>query len=674
MKKTILLCMIMVMGVWAFGQKDSIAPIVLDEVALKTFRLELPQDKTPFALSRFRFSLADPPRPESSLDAFLVATPGLFIQNSTNYAQDSRIAIRGFGSRAAFGIRGIKLIVDGIPETTPDGQGQVDNLTLGLIRSIEVLRGAQSALYGNASGGVILINTADFETLDRAAASVRWGSYGLQQHRVTTHWGSAAQKWLVHAERFKTTGYREASGMLSHQLQLKARFERPEQGQWNWQINYTDSPYAQDAGGLTLEEVQSQRRQARSRNIEYQTEEAVRQFKTGLSYKKTRGTQSLHAYGFYAYRDFEALLPFENGGAVALQRGYFGQGVRWQKQISKGKLQLGYDWAQQQDYRTRYDNRFGVRDAQTLDQVEKFNTLGTFAMGQWSIKRSVFMANLRYDTNVLAVNDRWLTDGDASDRLLYNTLNPSMGWQYALFSKTALFTNFSTAFETPALSELSADPQGSGGFNPKLKPQKSQTVELGGRSLSDNSHWELVFFWIRTQDELTPYELSQYSGRTFYQNAGSTLRKGIEFFYKQRLSSSLEAMVSYTFSDLKFDRFITDNGDYSGNQLPGLPRHFGFAQLVYEADDWQGRFSTQYRGEMFTANDNAVAVAPVWLMDLSLQRVLDFTTTKITPYVGVQNLTQQDYYDNIRINAFGRRYYEPAAGRQWYFGVKVGLK
>ncbi|MEL0202084.1 MAG: TonB-dependent receptor, partial [Flavobacteriaceae bacterium] len=294
MKKTILLCMIMVMGVWAFGQKDSIAPIVLDEVALKTFRLELPQDKTPFALSRFRFSLADPPRPESSLDAFLVATPGLFIQNSTNYAQDSRIAIRGFGSRAAFGIRGIKLIVDGIPETTPDGQGQVDNLTLGLIRSIEVLRGAQSALYGNASGGVILINTADFETLDRAAASVRWGSYGLQQHRFTTHWGSAAQKWLVHVERFKTTGYREASGMLSHQLQLKARFERPEQGQWNWQLNYTDSPYAQDAGGLTLEEVLSQRRQARSRNIEYQTEEAVKQFKTGLSYQKTRGTQSLH--------------------------------------------------------------------------------------------------------------------------------------------------------------------------------------------------------------------------------------------------------------------------------------------------------------------------------------------------------------------------------------------
>ncbi len=678
MKKNACLLLIWILGLSAIAQEDSIPVITLDAVELKLFRSAVSQEKTPFAISQFSFSNIDPPRPEGSLDAFLAATPGLFIQNSSNYAQDSRISIRGFGSRAAFGIRGIKLIVDGLPETTPDGQGQVDNLTLGLIRNIEVLRGAQSALYGNASGGVILINTLDFDPNASTTAGLRMGSYGLQQQQIATQFATPNQQWMIHAGRFKTDGYRSFSQMLSHQLQLKGKFDRPNDAQWNWQLNYTDSPYARDAGGLTLEEVKNNRKQARDRNVQFQTEEAVQQLKTGLAYRKKEGDRLFNSYAFFNHRIFDAFLPLNDGGAVALQRSYFGQGASWQipflPQRGQGTLRLGFDWAVQNDARKRYDNNFGKRDAATLDQIEIFQNLGMFALGQWMVGASNWMAGLRYDTNILKVNDRFLVNGNASDRILLNALNPSLGWHYDYKKGGSLFANFSTAFETPALSELSADPLGTGGFNNDLKPQKSTTYEMGWRIKKADVETELVVFWIKTKDELTPYELAAFNGRTFYQNAGSTDRKGVEFFHKRKLSTYLTARISYTFADLKFDAFLTENNDFSGNVLPGIPKHTSYGQLNYTGPAWQGQLALQYRGDFFADNSNAVAVDNVLLIDLSLQRTITLQKTRLTPYFGIQNLMNQDYFDNIRINAFGGRFYEPAAGRQLYLGIKFAVK
>jgi len=237
-----------------------------------------------------------------------------------------------------------------------------------------------------------------------------------------------------------------------------------------------------------------------------------------------------------------------------------------------------------------------------------------------------------------------------------------------------LFANFSTAFETPALSELSADPLGTGGFNNDLKPQKSTTYEMGWRIKKADVETELVVFWIKTKDELTPYELAAFNGRTFYQNAGSTDRKGVEFFHKRKLSTYLTARISYTFADLKFDAFLTENNDFSGNVLPGIPKHTSYGQLNYTGPAWQGQLALQYRGDFFADNSNAVAVDNVLLIDLSLQRTITLQKTRLTPYFGIQNLMNQDYFDNIRINAFGGRFYEPAAGRQLYLGIKFAVK
>jgi len=138
---------------------DSLSTIEIEEVYISTTRILTPLRTLPTSISKQDSIASKINYQKNSLQEFLLTHPGVLAMNTNNYAQDLRISIRGFGARSAFGIRGIKLIVDGIPESTPDGQGQVDNLMLDDLQSVEVLKGPSSSLYGNASGGVIKLNS-----------------------------------------------------------------------------------------------------------------------------------------------------------------------------------------------------------------------------------------------------------------------------------------------------------------------------------------------------------------------------------------------------------------------------------------------------------------------------------------------------------------------------------
>jgi len=330
----------------------------LNNLFIQSSRINSTLQKLPVSVSVYQATPDDATRQQLSLQEFTQQSPGLFAQNTNNFAQDLRISIRGFGARAAFGIRGIKLIVDGIPETTPDGQGQLDNLTLGIIDRIEIVKGPSSSLYGNASGGVIDIQTID--KVERPFSNWKGsvGSYGFQNFQATGGINSENATYIFHGNYVASDGYRDQSGFKQVNTNFKAKFDISDRLTIKALLNYSDSPEADDPGSLTLEAVQENRRQARDRNILFETGETIRQFKVGVSttWIKNKFT-TIDGYLFYNNRQFDGKLPFEFGGIIDLGRDYLGQGASITYSKGRNTVKAGYDFGYQNDNRQRLNLR-----------------------------------------------------------------------------------------------------------------------------------------------------------------------------------------------------------------------------------------------------------------------------------------------------------------------------
>ena len=304
------------------------------------------------------------------------------------------------------------------------------------------------------------------------------------------------------------------------------------------QLNATKSPYAQDAGGQTLDDLTNARRTARDRNLQYKSEESITHYKSGATvyYEKKKIDVSL--YGFIAQRNFEGKLPFANGGWIKLNRKYTGQGGRFSLNHERKKLQLktqlSYDIAAQKDRRKRFVNNEGDKGELTLNQEEVFHSFGIALIQHLIYGPFTINGGIRWDANELKVTDNFLTDGDQTAQRTLNAWSPQVGLSYTFSPRFSSFVNLSRSYETPTLSELSANPTGSGGFNPFVDIQVADNLEGGIHYTSRKTNASLVYFSITTSNDLVAYELADSPGRTFYQNVGSTTRKGVEFLIKHQ--------------------------------------------------------------------------------------------------------------------------------------------
>ena len=376
--------------------QDSIQKIDLDNVIVKSTKINSSIQQAPLSVTLKSFREEKNFNSQSSFSDFIKNTPGVFTTSENNFSQDLRISIRGFGARSAFGIRGIKLIVDGIPETTPDGQSQLDNLPLGLVSNIEILRGPNANLYGNSSGGVISINTLTNSSENYYRTSGIFGAYQYQSLQKTRILDWKTSSLIIHYDKRRSNGYRDQSEYKSSILNLKYTNDLDKKNKIIWQVNYTDSPYAYDSGGLKLSEVKDDRRQARKNNIDYDTYEKVKQIKTGFSwnYKKSENSY-LDSYFFYQNRDFLSKLPFNYGGIITLDRNYYGLGTKYTKNSSfenrKRTLVLGIDHLNQSDDRRRYKNEFGDKGEITLDQKSNLKPQGYICLIRHRILQDFFL-------------------------------------------------------------------------------------------------------------------------------------------------------------------------------------------------------------------------------------------------------------------------------------------
>ena len=647
--------------------QDSIQKIDLDNVIVKSTKINSNKKEIPLSVSIKNFRDEKNYNSQSSFSDFTRNTPGLFTSSSNNFSQDLRISIRGFGARSAFGIRGIKLIVDGIPETTPDGQSQLDNLPLGLVSSVEILRGPNANLYGNSSGGVISINTLTKSSEKHYRYSGIFGAYqyqSLQRTRILD-WNSSSL--IIHYDKRRSNGYRDQSGYKSNILNLKYINDLDNKNKIVWQINYTDSPYAYDAGGLKLSEVENDRRQARKNNIDYDTYEKVKHLKTGVSWNHKRNENSFFdSYFFYQKRDFFTKLPFNFGGVISLDRDYYGLGTKYTKRYALDNrsrtLVLGLDYLNQSDERKRYKNDLGVKGEITFDQIERFKSTGLYILSQTSYDSGFLVRyGIRYDVNIIRT--------DSSSSIMLDKLNPSLGLSYKVNSNDNIFFSFGTSFETPTLNELSNNPNGEG-LNEDLKSSSSLNYEIGWRKAVSNLTLEAIAYVISSENEILPYELEQFPGKNFYQNVGSTSRYGLELNSHLSFKGG-KINLSYTLSKNKFEDFIIDNNNLADNLIPGIPSQMLDLDLIFKLS--RGRsliISNRLIGERYADNANETLISSYNLLNIKYSKEI-FKKSEI--FLGVNNAFNQEYFDNIRINAFGKRYYEPAPKRNFYFGINLSF-
>lgn len=647
----------------------------LDEIVVTATRIESSVRDVPRSISLVRQERIQNATQQLGIDEALAAVPGLYMQNRYNFSQDLRVSLRGFGARSSFGIRGIRIYVDGIPETLPDGQGQVDSIDLGSTSRIEVLRGPASSLYGNASGGVIAVETelADIEPFVEVGLAA--GELGFQRYHVKSGGSFDTADYLFNVSTQTVDGYRDHSKMRGHLLNGKVGIALNERDKLTVAVNHTDQPESLDAGGIDAAQAAAEPRSARDVNVDFNAGEELSQQRLGFIYERPRAAGELMLRNYYVWRDFGNQLPFVDGGAVDLQRFFWGLGAQYtfaDRLPEALGLTVGFDVDRQDDDRKRFDNLQGVNGTMVFDQEEKVDSSGVYVQGRYAMSKVwTLSAGLRYDEVTFEIDDRYLQDGDDSGRIEFSEVSPSIGIDADL-GEHIVFATFSSAFETPTTTEL-ANPDASGGFNLLLRPQLADNYELGIKGSRFDTFYELSVFRIDIEDELVPFELQAFPGRTFYQNAGTSDRSGVEAALAWQGDSGWAADLSWTWSDFTFDEFRDDDGnDFGGKELPGLPEHFAYAGLSYDSDSgWHARLEAIYSGSLYADNANAASVDSYVVANFRASRAYRSGPWLVRPYVGINNLFDERYNSNIRINAFGARYYEPAPDRNIYAGIDV---
>ena len=647
--------------------QDSIQIVDLENVVVKSTRINTNQKQAPLSVTLKSFSEDKNFSSQSSFSDFIKNTPGVFTTSSNNFSQDMRISIRGFGARSAFGIRGIKLIVDGIPETTPDGQSQLDNLPLGLISNIEILRGPNANLYGNSSGGVISINTLTNPNDKFYRTSGIFGAYQYQSIQRTRVLDWKNSNLIIHYDKRRSNGYRDQSNYKTSILNLKYINQLDQSNKIVWQINYTDSPYAYDPGGLKLSEVEDNRRQARKNNIDYDTYEKVKHLKTGISWNYKKNDNSFFdSYFFYQQRDFYSKLPFNFGGIISIDRNYYGLGTKFTRNKNlenrNNTFVMGIDHLSQSDDRKRFKNNFGLKGDRTLSQMENFDTTGIYLVSQTNFNSGLLLRyGIRYDINSIGI--------DSNNKVNLDKINPSLGISYSINSSDNIFFSFGTSFETPTLNELSNNPDGSG-FNKDLKSNNAVNYEIGWRKSLSNIAFEAVAYITNSDNEILPYEIELFPGKNFYRNVGSTLRQGIEISSSVSFQGGL-FNLNYTLSKNRFKDFILDGDDLSENLIPGIPSQMLDLEVLFKLSKKRMLILTnRLIGERYADNLNETLVSSYNIFNVKYSKEI-FKKSQFS--LGVNNLFNEEFYDNIRINAFGKRYYEPAPKRNFYFGINFSF-
>jgi iron complex outermembrane receptor protein len=699
----------------------------LEPVVVTATRIEQLSFDLPVAIDSISTEqIQDTGKPGVNISEQLNRVPGTVVQNRESYAQEQQITIRGFGARSQFGTRGIKLLADGIPASTPDGQGSPGLFDLDSAKSIEVLRGPFSALYGNHSGGVVQIFTEDGPPVPTLSGGMSAGGWGSWKARLKFGGTTDSVNYIGSLSRFETEGYRDHSFAQKDQFNAKLGTTPTPGSSLTFVVNYLNQPGNLDPLGLTAAQVSRNPRQADPSASAFDTRRNLDNLQAGFVYEnRITDADTLRAMAYVGDRDNDAFLAIplttqngirQSGGDSVLKQDFWGVGARWTHKSTLANQPLtltsGVDYDTATGNRKGYINNLGDQGALKRDEGDAVDSYGGYIQAEWeALSRLSLSGGVRYSLVRFDSTDHFICtttlvtapgtapglcsgsttpisttnfNPDDSGAQNYSAWTPVAGVLYKVTPQFNLYANAGRSFETPTFIELAYRADSGSGLNFGLKPSKSTHYEIGAKAFpTSRTRMDLAVFQINTHDEIVVF--TNVGGRSTYQNAGDTRRQGVELSVDSELGAGFNAYLALTYLDARFtDPFRTCVGTCAApnatvnpnNKIPGVPPYTAYGELT-----WRHAFIG------FVTGLEARTQEKVYVNDINSESADAYTTVswragfeqrrgswRIAEFVRVDNIFDREYMGAVAVNDANGRYYFPAPTRSLLIGGSVGYQ
>lgn len=694
-------CILMSMGcissplVWA-------EDLTQDVTVLPTLHVEATRTDTTYLQTPASVFRIDAPQVDTysqvNLTEVVKGIPSLQLRNRENYAQDLQLSMRGFGARSTFGVRGIRLYVDGIPATMPDGQGQTSNIDLSSLDHVEVLTGPFSSLYGNSSGGTILTSTKEGQGKDSIELSYSGGSHDKSRAGLVLQGGAKGANepsYVISSSYFDTDGYREHSGAEKVLNNAKLSWNLDDGSKINWVTNYIKI-HADDPQGLTHDQWNANPKQQVPFLKQFNVRKDIEQTQTGVTWSKPINDKNeLYAMAYLGNRQVTQYQSIPKstqdasinhaGGVIDFERDYYGADFRWtgKELLANTTVSVGVALDAMDEDRKGFENynlvngqpSYGVKGNLRRDEDNTLWNIDPYLQASWQ-----FLPTWRLDTGVRYSNvhykskDNYLSNGDDSGKTDYSKVLPSAALSWQIVPELMAYVSYAKGFETPTFTEMAYRPDGESGFNFDLTASTSDTYETGLKSQNQLGDFTLAVFQTKTKDDIV--SAGNSNGRSTFRNADKTLREGVEFAWNKKLWRDLTATASYTYLDATFDADIPALGSIaqipSGNAIPGIAKNQAYASLAWQpSHGLYGGIDVQYMDKVYVNDTNSDAAPSYSVTSANVGYTWVMGDWKVNSFARVDNLFDKNYAGSVIVNDGNGRYFEPADGRNWSAGLRV---
>jgi iron complex outermembrane receptor protein len=635
----------------------------------------------------------------SDVTELLSGIPGVTALDRQNYAQDTQLSIRGFGSRATFGVRGLRLYADGIPASMPDGQGQLSHYSVLGADRLQIMRGPFSALYGNSSGGVVQLWSREGTPEPSARVRATYGSYDTRSIGAQTLGSTGPLDYNLAVSRFETDGYRDHSAARRDSVNLRLGVEFAEGQTLTLVGNYLNQPNAKDPLGVTPADWRNNPRHTAPQAITFNTRKSVEQLQGGAVYSHDLGAHNLRAQIYTGNREVVQYLAIpaatqgaatHAGGVIDLDGSYEGADLRWSWTAElAGKLlevTAGTNFDRQNQLRRGYENfigsELGVRGNLRRDENNRIRNFDQFAQGylqlsgRWSVMGGLRNSEVRFrsiDRYIVGANP------DDSGSRKYSDTTLVGGVMYRASPGLRLYASVGDGFETPTFNEISYRLDGNAGLAFDLQSAKSHNYELGAKWRSEGGvELDAALFRADTDDELVVARNT--GGRSSFANVEETRRQGFETALVLPLAADLQLQAHYTWLDAEFrsDYMIctgapcpTPNVQVpAGSRIPGVARHQGGLALRWSPGLWQAALELEARSKM-VVNDLGTTTAPgfgVWHAEVGRNWSLGDSTLR--GFARIENLLDKTYVGSVIVNEGNSRFFETGLPRNAMIGLQ----
>lgn len=692
--------------VWGQVNSDTLIATTLDSVVISASRYSLPLNEIPYSIKSIEQINS---KHVGSLKEILQTTSGIIVNNRYNFSQGDKILLRGVGTRSAFGVRGIKIFLDGVPLTFTDGQSQLNNLDIQNVEKIEIVKGPSSTLYGNSLGGAILFESVLAKQKFFIQPEISLGSFGFRNFKLRSGGNILDGNYSINAYSTESEGFREHSEAKFYGVNFLTKFNIHKNILLSIVSNYYDAPYLLNPSSLNKNDAENNPTSVRNSVLSFVNGKKINQFQNGLGLQFNLSSNSKIKSTFYtASRTLNNSIP---GRIIELDRFFAGARVEFDNKFKLFGREItslaGGDYETQQDKRKEFENggidnysEFNPNKLfsditykdKLIEQDETVTSLGLFSHLSFRLNNLITLfAGIRYDDYSFKVEETLLNNNISKVSL--DNFSEMFGLSYKIKHNLTLYCNYSNGFQTPTTNEFSNNPLREGGFNNSLKPEQINNYEVGLRGwwLSPNLFANISLYNLDISEMLISYQ--NEDELSYYRNAGSANNIGFEIDFDLQPAKDFKLQSSYTYMNFKFtDYEVIENVNnieqviqLSDNYLPGIPKH----NLVLSASykflnqltstfvlNWTDKyFTNDFNGPMDASENNLKDyVNDAYLVcNFNLLYSHQFNFAEVTIKFNVENLFNTRYNDSIIPNAFGNNYFEPAPGRSYYFTTSITM-